>query len=352
MKLKNIKKPTNQRLYIAVLAAGGSVILAGTLVATTSVTAFASSTTGVDLGTAGSYSVLAGSTVTNTGNSTLQGSLGLWPGTATTGFPPGQVGGATNIGNADASRAQTDATAAYTQTANMTPVISQQADLAGLTLDPGVYSVPAGTSNLTGTLTLDGKGNPDAVFVFQMPSTLITSSASNIVLTNDANPCNIYWQVSSSATFGTDSSFQGTVIALTSITVNTNTAITGHLFARNGAVTLDSDTVSNPVCLAATTTTPPTTTTTTPPTTAKTPTTTTITPPTTAKTPTTTTTTPPTTAKTPTTTTTTPTGATIVPATHTGEPWSGWPWWLGIALMGSAGVLLIRPRSARAHRAG
>ena len=320
VRIKKILLSSNQKVWLAALSVSGSVVLAGGIVAFTPLVAAAASVPSVDLGTAGSYSVLAGSTVTNAGSSTLQGDLGLSPGTAVTGFPPGLISGTTNVANANAEQAQVDTTTAYTQATDASPSTTQSADLTGLTLSPGVYSVPAGTSNLTGTLTLNGQGNPDAVFIFQMPSTFITSSASDIVLENDANACNIFWQVTSSATLGTDSSFQGTIIALTSITADTGATITGRLLARNGAVTLDSNTIANPVCLATTTTTPPTKTTTPP---------------------TTTTTTPP---------TATPTGATVVPASHTGEPWSGWPWWLGVGIMGSAGLLLLRPRLARAHQ--
>ncbi len=305
VRLKNILLGSNQKVWLAALSVSGSVVLVGGVVAFTPLVAVAASVPSIDLGTAGAYSVLAGSTITNTGNSTLQGDLGLSPGTAVTGFPPGLVSGATNVGNANAEQAQVDTTTAYTQAVDASPSTTQPADLIGLTLSPGVYSVPAGISNLTGTLTLNGQGNPDAVFIFQMPSTLITSSASDIVLENDANACNIFWQVTSSATLGTGSSFQGTIIALTSITADTGATITGRLLARNGAVTLDSNTIANPVCSATTTTTPP---------------------------------------------TATPTGATVVPASHTGEPWSGWPWWLGVGIMGSAGLLLLRPRLARAHQ--
>ncbi|WP_423782803.1 ice-binding family protein [Ferrimicrobium acidiphilum] len=323
MRLKNAMAEIRRNARWPVLTAGASAVVVGAFVTIASPSAFAGSVSSVVLGTAGSYSVLAGSTVTNTGSSTLQGDLGLSPGSAVTGFPPGLVGGATNVDNANALQAQTDASAAYTQAADMTPATPQPANLAGLTLSPGVYSVPAGTSNLTGTLTLDGEGNPSGVFIFQMPSTLITSSSSSIILTNDANPCNIFWQVTSSATLGTNSSFQGTVLALTSITANTSATINGRLLARNGAVTLDSNRISNPVCLT-TTSTPPTTTT------SKPPTTTTSTPPTT------TTSTPPTTL--------------VVPATHTGEPWSGWLWWIGVALIGSTGLVLLRPKIVRFHR--
>ncbi len=331
MRLKNAMAEIRRNARWPVLTAGASAVVVGAFVTIASPSAFAGSVSSVVLGTAGSYSVLAGSTVTNTGSSTLQGDLGLSPGSAVTGFPPGLVGGATNVDNANALQAQTDASAAYTQAADMTPATPQPANLAGLTLSPGVYSVPAGTSNLTGTLTLDGEGNPSGVFIFQMPSTLITSSSSSIILTNDANPCNIFWQVTSSATLGTNSSFQGTVLALTSITANTSATINGRLLARNGAVTLDSNRISNPVCLT-TTSTPPTTTTSTPPTT------------TTSKPPTTTTSTPPTT------TTSTPPTTLVVPATHTGEPWSGWLWWIGVALIGSTGLVLLRPKIVRFHR--
>ncbi len=227
--------------------------------------ALTSSSGGVQLGTAGTYSVLAGSGVTNTGATTLAGDLGVYPASSITGFPPGLVQGTTNNDNSNAQNAEAATTSAYLQAAGLTPATQEGVDLAGLTLSPGVYAVPAGTSNLTGTLTLNGQGNPNAIFVFQLSSTLITSSSSNIVLTNSANPCNIFWQVTSSATLGTGSSFQGTVLALTSITANTGATINGRLLARNGAVTLESNTITNPVCLTSSTpTTSSSTTTTTP----------------------------------------------------------------------------------------
>ncbi len=215
----------------------------------------ASSSGGVQLGTAGTYSVIAGTTVTNTGATTLAGDLGLAPGSSVAGFPPGIVSGSTNVDNSAATNAQSANTSAYLQAAGLTPATPEVANLAGLTLSPGIYSVPAGTSNLTGTLTLDGQGNPNAIFVFQLPSTLITSSSSTVVLTNSANPCNIFWQVTSSATLGTGSVFAGTVLALTSISADTGATIDGRLLAQNGAVTLDTNTITNPICLASTTTT-------------------------------------------------------------------------------------------------
>ena len=239
------------------------VMLGGSLQSAPRV-ALASSSGGVQLGTAGTYSVLAGTTVTNTGATTLAGDLGVSPGSSITGFPPGLVKGTTNDNNSNAASAETATSSAYLQAAGLTPATQEGTDLAGLTLSPGVYAVPGGTSNLTGTLTLDGQGNPNAIFVFQLSSTLITSSSSNIVLTNYANPCNIFWQVTSSATLGTGSSFQGTVLALTSIAANTGATINGRLLARNGAVTLESNTISNPICLASSTTTTSSSSTTTP----------------------------------------------------------------------------------------
>ncbi len=270
MKTKHIRSGRKPNLWPAIPLGITLVVLGGSLRSPPQ-SALASSTSGVQLGTAGTYSVLAGTTITNTGATTLAGDLGLSPGTSVTGFPPGIVDGTANITNSAAQTAETDTTSAYREAAGMTPATTEVADLAGLTLSPGIYAVPAGTSNLTGTLTLNGQGNPNAVFVFQLPSTLITSSSSNIVLTNSANPCNVFWQVTSSATLGTSSVFKGTILALTSITANTSATIDGRLLARNGAVTLESNTITNPVCTTSTTTTPPATTTTTPPTTTITP---------------------------------------------------------------------------------
>jgi hypothetical protein len=207
------------------------------------------STAPVGLGTAGSFAVLAGSTVTNTGPSVISGNLGLSPGTAVTGFPPGLViNGTIHSADGVAAGAQSDLTTAYNDAAGRSPTANVPAFIgAGQTLVPGVYKASS-SLEVGGSLTLDADGDPDAVFIFQAPSTLITDSATDIVLTGDAQACNVFWQVGSSATLGTSSDFSGSILALTSITVNTGDTITGRALARDGAVTLDDDSITVPTC--------------------------------------------------------------------------------------------------------
>jgi Ice-binding-like len=213
----------------------------------------------VPLATAGSYSVLGGQTVTNTGPSVLGQSLGLSPGTSITGFPPGTVLGTTDATNAAAAQAQSDLTAGYNNAAGRPVDATTTADLANLTLQGGVYAGPShGALSLSGPLTLDGAGDPSTVFIFQTNSSLITASGSTVALINGAQECNVFWQVGSSATLGTGSTFTGNILALTSITVDNSVTVHGRALARNGAVTLDNDTFTSPSCA----TTPVTTTTT------------------------------------------------------------------------------------------
>ena len=201
-------------------------------------------TTPVPLGTAANFAVLAGSTITNTGATTINGDLGLSPGTAVTGFPPGQVNGTVYTADSVALQAQNDLTTAYNDAAAESVTATIPTELGGTTVSPGVYNSAAGTFGITGTLTLDAQGNPNAVFIFQAASTLITASASNVSLINGAQASNVFWVVGSSATLGTNSALQGSILALTSITVTTGTTINGRALARNGAVTLDTDTIT------------------------------------------------------------------------------------------------------------
>jgi hypothetical protein len=208
----------------------------------------------VGLGTAASFAVLAGTTVTNTGPSVISGDVGVSPGTAVVGFPPGIVNNGTiHAADAVAAQAQADVTTAYNDAAGRSTTTTVTADLAGQTLVSGVYT--GATLGLTGTVTLDAQGDPNAVFIFQAASTLITASSSVVALTNGADACNVYWQVGSSATLGTTSTFVGTVLALTSITATTSATINGRLLARNGAVTLDSNVITNSACGTSTSTT-------------------------------------------------------------------------------------------------
>jgi type VI secretion system secreted protein VgrG len=176
----------------------------------------------------------------------LTGNLGVWPGTAITGFPPGVViNGTTHAGDAVAQQAQSDLTVAYNiilgEAFNVD--LSGQ-DLAGMTLTPGVYKFDA-SAPLNGTLMLDAQGDPNARFDFQIGSTLLVGTSAAVIMINAGDACNVYWQVGSSATLGTDSAVLGHVMAFTSITMNTRaTILEGNALARNGAVTMDTNTIA------------------------------------------------------------------------------------------------------------
>ena len=211
----------------------------------------AEAATSVPLGTAEPFAVLAGSTVTNTGPTVINGDLGLSPGTAVTGFPPGTVNGSQHVTDAVAAQAQTDLTTAYNNAAGQAPTGTVSADLGGQRLTPGVYR-SASSLGLTGALTLDAQGDANAVFIFQAGSTLTTASASDVNLVNGAQACNVFWQVGSSATLGTASNFRGSILALTSITATTGATVDGRLLARNAAVTLDTNTITRSRCASTT----------------------------------------------------------------------------------------------------
>ncbi len=207
----------------------------------------------VDLGTASSFGVLAGSAITNTGptsvSGTAGGDIGLHPGTSFTGAESVTVSGHVYLGDAVAEQAKFDLLAAYNDAAGRTTDKTIDADLGGRTLTPGVYT-SASSIGITGTLILDAEGDPNAVFIFQAGSELTTATDSRIVLINGAGPCRIFWQVGSSATLGTDSYFVGHILAMESITATTDAEVQGQLLARNGAVTLDTNTITNDVCLS------------------------------------------------------------------------------------------------------
>lgn len=201
------------------------------------------------LGNAASFSVLAATTVTNTGATVVTGNVGVSPGTAITGFPPGVVNPPSTIYSAGAepANAQTDATTAYNfVVAQATTVDLTGQNLGGLTLTPGVYSFSS-SADLTGILTLDAQGDPNAFFFFKIGSTLTTASLSDVNYINGQQPCNVVWAVGSSATLGTESTFAGTILAVASITATTGVTVDGRLIARNGAVTLDTNTINNEI---------------------------------------------------------------------------------------------------------
>jgi hypothetical protein len=219
------------------------IVSMGTLLSMSSLAWFGSAP---PLGSAQCFTVLGASTVTNTGPTVVTGSVGVSPGTAITGFPPGKViGGTTHASDATANAAQADAHAAYANLAAQPCVTNLTGKVLGttagaVTLSPGVYCFNS-SAQLTGTLTLNGSG----VYVFKTGSTLTTASNSSVVLTNGATSANVFWQIGSSATLGTNTVFVGSILALISDTVTTGASVNGRVFALTGAVTMDSNAITN-----------------------------------------------------------------------------------------------------------
>jgi hypothetical protein len=240
------RKPIRRRVAfaLALVCTSSALIIAGP-------TRASAATAPVSLGSAANFAVLGASTVTNTGLTKVTGDLGLSPGTSVTGFPPGQIIGALHVADAVAAQAKVDLAAAYADIVARPTTATVPVELGSTTKTAGVYSSPAGTFGITGTLTLDAQGDPNAVFIFKTMSTLITASQSTVNLINGARSCNVFWQVGSSATLGTYSTLRGSVLALASTTVTTGVTVDGRTLARNAAVTLDTDTITRPTCTQA-----------------------------------------------------------------------------------------------------
>jgi hypothetical protein len=198
----------------------------------------------IALGSAGSLAILAGSTITNTGATTISGNVALSPGTAVTGFPPGIITGSLNVGNTIAAQAQLDLTIAFNDAAGrVLAPLGVAGNLGGLTLAPGLYKSSTSLAISSGDLTLDAQGDPNAVFIFQMGTTLTTTAGRAVILARGAKASNVFWQVGSSATLGTTSVFKGTIMADQSISLATGAILDGRALARVGAVTLDGNAV-------------------------------------------------------------------------------------------------------------
>ncbi|MCE9637356.1 MAG: DUF3494 domain-containing protein [Planctomycetes bacterium] len=230
-----------------ILAAIGGAILVGISVP-------AGAAGGPPLGAARTYAALGGSTVTSTGLSSLTGDVGVWPGSAIIGFPPATVTGALHAGDAAAALAHADAALAYNFLAGMySPPANDRTgvDLGGKTLAPGVYHFNT-SAQLTGALVLDAQGDSNALFVIKVGSTLITSSGASVVVINggaDYDESNVFWQVGTSATLGSGTSFTGNILASQSITCVIGSSMTGNALALNGAVTMDSNANTSPTII-------------------------------------------------------------------------------------------------------
>ena len=196
----------------------------------------------VALGSDGTFAVLAGTAVTSTGDTTVNGDLGVSPGTTLTGAPT--VNGTTHLGDPAAAQAQLDLTIAYNDAAGRLGGAAASGNLGGQTLPPGLYSSETSMGISSGDLTLDGQGDPNAVWIFQMGTTLITSVGRQVILIGEAQAANVFWQVGSSATLGASSVFKGTILAYTSIALDTGAVLEGRALTRNGLVSLDGNTVT------------------------------------------------------------------------------------------------------------
>jgi len=196
----------------------------------------------VALGSAARFAVLAATTVTSTGATTVNGNLGVSPGTTVTGSPT--VNGTMHLGDPTAAQAQGDLTMAYNDLAGRLGGAAASGNLGGLTLLPGLYTSTSSLEITSGDLTLDAQGDANAIFIFQMPTTFITTVGRKVILSGGATACHVFWQVGSSATLGADSIIKGNILAYTSITLNTGATLEGRALARNGAVALDDNSIA------------------------------------------------------------------------------------------------------------
>ena len=198
------------------------------------------------LRSAAGFGILAGTTITNTGGTQITGDVGLSPGSAVTGFPPGTYTGTLHINDAAANQAKLDLTTAYLDLAGRAPGATVAGNIGGQTLTPGTYTSSSTLAISSGDLTLDAGGNANAVFIFQIASALTVTSGRQVILAGSAQAKNVYWQVGSAATLGTTSVFKGNILALDAITLETGATLDGRAFAQNGAVTLDNNAITVP----------------------------------------------------------------------------------------------------------
>ncbi|HUW05090.1 MAG TPA: ice-binding family protein [Williamwhitmania sp.] len=199
----------------------------------------------VSLAGASNFAALSGSAITNTGATIITGDLGLSPGSSIGGFPPGILNGTLHINDAAASQAKLDLTAAYNDAAGRTStdIVTLSGNIGGLTLTPGLYMSTSSLAISSGDLTFDALGDANAVFIIQIASSLTTTSGRKVFLSGGASAANIFWQVGSSATFGTTSVFKGTIIAMQSITFNTGATLDGRALARTGGISMEGNTI-------------------------------------------------------------------------------------------------------------
>jgi len=248
---ENLKKMKTKKL-LTTLAIASVILIAGCKkkddTVSTNPTVIPTQTTvqaTVALAGASNFAILAGSAISNTGATKITGDLGLSPGSSVGGFPPGILTGTQHVNDPIANQAKLDLTAAYNDAAGRTctDIVTLSGNIGGLTLTPGLYKSTSSLAVSSGDLTLDAKGNANAVFIIQIASTLTTTSGRKVILSGGALASNIFWQVGSSATFGTTSVFKGTVMAMQSITFNTGATLDGRALARIGAVVMAGNTI-------------------------------------------------------------------------------------------------------------
>jgi hypothetical protein len=201
----------------------------------------------VSLAEANDFALLAGAAITSTGATNITGDIGLSPGTSVGGFPPGILVGTLHINDSMANQAKLDLTAAYNDAAGRTAtdIVTLSGNIGGLTLTPGLYKSTSTLAISSGDVTLDAKGNPNAVFIIQIASAFTVTSGRKVILSGGASASNIFWQVGTSATFGTTSVFKGTIMAMQAISFGTGATLDGKALARTAAITMAGNTIVN-----------------------------------------------------------------------------------------------------------